>query len=124
MPEDRAAAGVQAPPAAARLVRQGFLEHPPHGLAHALRGVIAVQPSVAELALELATLARPALVIVGAGDRLSLAPSRELAAALPRARLVVVEGAGHVVNLAQPAAFNAALVEFLGQVAGNHTDRT
>src|SRR5438067_1734092 len=32
-------------PAAARLVRRGFLEHPPHGLAHTLRGVLAAEPS-------------------------------------------------------------------------------
>src|SRR5205807_4856037 len=68
-------------PQAARLVRQGFLEHPPHGLAHTLRGVIAVQPSVDELAPRLRDIVQPALVIVGAGDGLSLAPSRALAAA-------------------------------------------
>ena len=98
---------------AARLVRQGFLEHPPHALAHTLRGVIAVQPSVSELAPAAARLAVPALVIVGAADLLSLAPSRALAAALPDARLVVVEDAGHVVNLARPAAFNAAVEDFV-----------
>jgi len=103
-------------PEAARLVRRGFLGHPPHGLALTLRGVLAAQPPVAELAPRLATLACPALVIVGANDRLSLAPSRELAAALPAARLVVVDGAGHVVNLARPAAFNAALEEFLAGI--------
>jgi pimeloyl-ACP methyl ester carboxylesterase len=103
-------------PAAARLVRQGFLEHPPHGLAHTLRGVIGAQPSVAELAPQLARVAAPALVIVGGTDRLSLAPSRALAHALPEARLVVVEGAGHVVNLADPEAFNAAVRDFLAAV--------
>jgi len=103
-------------PHAARLVRQGFLEHPPHGLAHTLRGVIAVQPSVEELAPRLRDVGQPALVIVGAGDRLSLAPSRALAAALPRARLVVVEGAGHVVNLARPADFNRTVEAFLAHV--------
>jgi len=112
-------------PAAARLVRRGFLEHPPHGLAHTLRGVLAAEPSLdelaprlAELAPRLAELARPALVIVGARDRMSLPASRVLAAALPRAELVVVEGAGHVVNLAQPAAFNRALEEFLAAAVG------
>jgi pimeloyl-ACP methyl ester carboxylesterase len=103
-------------PEAARLVRQGFLEHPPDALAHTLRGVIAAQPSVAELAPRLADLAEPTLVVVGERDRLSLAPSRALAAALPHATLVVVEGAGHVVNLARPAAFNAALEEFFDAV--------
>src|SRR5439155_14083990 len=103
-------------PGAARLVRQGFLEHPPHGLAHTLRGVIAAEPAVAELRPRLAALRLPVLVVVGGEDRMSLAPSRELASAIPRARLVVIEGAGHVVNLAQPAAFNAAMEEFLQHV--------
>src|SRR5438093_3663572 len=64
-------------PAAARLVRQGFLEHTPRGLAHTLRGLVAVQPSVAELAPGLGALDIPALVVVGERDRLSLSPSRE-----------------------------------------------
>src|SRR5437763_916505 len=76
------------------------------------------EPSLDELAPRLAELARPALVIVGARDRMSLPASRALAEALPRAKLVVVEGAGHVVNLAQPAAFNRALEEFLAAAVG------
>jgi pimeloyl-ACP methyl ester carboxylesterase len=99
--------------AAGRLVRQGFLEHPPHALAATLRGLVATQPSVEELRPALARLALPALVIVGAEDRGSLEPSRELARTLPNARLVVVPGAGHVVNLQKPEEFNAALLEFL-----------
>jgi 3-oxoadipate enol-lactonase len=79
--------------------------------------VIGRQPSVGSLGAALASLHIPALVVVGAGDRMSLAPSRALAAALPDARLVVVEGAGHVVNLAAPAAFNAALDGFLREAA-------
>jgi len=98
---------------AARLVRQGFLEHPPHGLVHTLRGVLSKHPSVEELIPRLDALAMPVLVIVGDRDRGSLEPSRALAAALPAAQLVVVPGAGHIVNLAQPAAFNAALTTFL-----------
>jgi 3-oxoadipate enol-lactonase len=61
----------------------------------------------------LKAVAQPALVIVGDHDRLSLEPSRELAAALPRVRLVVVARAGHVVNLADPSAFNAAVEAML-----------
>ena len=52
-------------------------------------------------------------MIVGAADRLSLPPSRQLAAVLPEARLAVIENAGHVANLARPAEFNAALSTFL-----------
>src|SRR2546427_560390 len=98
-------------------VRRGAPAPPPPGLAHPPRGVLAGEPSLDELA-RLAELARPALVIVGARDRMSLPTSRALAEALPRAKLVVVEGAGHVVNLAQPAAFNRALEEFLAAAVG------
>jgi pimeloyl-ACP methyl ester carboxylesterase len=105
-------------PGAARLVRQGFLEHPPHGLVHTLRGVLAKQPSVEELAPRLGAFATPALVIVGDRDPGSLEPSRALAAMLPSAHLVVVPGAGHVVNLEQPVAFNAALAAFLDRLDG------
>jgi pimeloyl-ACP methyl ester carboxylesterase len=108
-------------PQAAKLVRQGFLEHPPHGLAHTLRGGIAEQPSVTELAPRLATLHQPALVIVGDRDRMSLEPCRGLASALPNARLAVIEGAGHVVNLAKPAEFNAELERFLDAVRRSTT---
>ena len=43
----------------------------------------------------------------------SLPVSRTLAERLPHAELRVIEGAGHVVNLAAPAAFDAALLGFL-----------
>lgn len=99
--------------AGAALVRRGFMEHRPEALAHVLRGVIARQPSIASLAPTLATVAIPTLVVVGARDRSSLAPSRDLAAALPAARLVEIPDAGHLVNLAQPAEFNAAVGAFL-----------
>ena len=97
----------------AALVRQGFLEHPPQGLVHTLRGVLAAWPSLDALAPTLATVRAPALLVAGERDAPSLGASRTLTAALPQARLVVVPEAGHVVNVAQPAAFNAALRAFL-----------
>jgi pimeloyl-ACP methyl ester carboxylesterase len=108
-------------PQAAKLVRQGFLEHPPHGLAHTLRGGIAEQPSVGDLAPRLAALQQPALVVVGDRDRMSLEPCRALASVLPDARLAVIEGAGHVVNLAKPAEFNAELGRFLDDLRRSTT---
>jgi len=98
----------------ARLVRQGMLEHPAHSLVHLLRHVLAEQRSAAELAPQLRELRIPALVVVGAQDRLSRAPSEVLARSLRGARLVVVPGAGHIVNLSAPREFNAALGAFLG----------
>jgi 2-succinyl-6-hydroxy-2,4-cyclohexadiene-1-carboxylate synthase len=100
-------------PEAARWVRAGFLEHPPHGLAGVLRGLLAQQPAVAEFAPALAGFELPALVLAGSRDRTSLQAIRELAGLLPGAVLEVIEGAGHVVNLAAPEAFTAALLRFL-----------
>lgn len=100
----------------AALVRRGFLEHAPHAMAHVLRGVIAVQPSAAALAPLVAELRTPTLVIVGARDRISLDASRAVAAAIPRARLVEIPDAGHLVNLARPSEFNAAVAEFLAEL--------
>ena len=101
---------------AAKLVRQGFLEHPPEALAAILRETIAELPRVGELADSLRELRIPTLVVVGTADRGSLDPCRELAHLLPEATLVEIEGAGHVVNLAAPAAFNEALEAFLARL--------
>ena len=99
---------------AAALIRQGFLEHSPRALAHTLREVIAVQPSIVDIGDAVRAIACPALVVVGDRDRLSQAPSALLAHTLPRARLVTIADAGHLVNVAQPAAFNAAVADFVG----------
>ncbi len=55
----------------------------------------------------------PVLVIVGADD-IAMPPSmaKILAEGLPDARLIVIPDAGHLSNLEQPEAFNAALEAF------------
>jgi 2-succinyl-6-hydroxy-2,4-cyclohexadiene-1-carboxylate synthase len=98
---------------AAGWVRAGFLEHDAQSLAHTLREYLAQLETVGELAGALARLAMPTLVIVGGGDAASLPTARELAAALPDARLALVAGAGHVVNLAQPERVSALIREFV-----------
>lgn len=102
-------------PRGAHLVRQGFLEHPPHGLVHTLRGVIAKQEAVDAIA-GLSSVRAPTLVVAGERDAASLAPSHALAARLPNARLVVIPNSGHVVNLASPRAFDAALGALLREL--------
>jgi pimeloyl-ACP methyl ester carboxylesterase len=96
----------------ARLVRLGFLEHPPYGLVHTLRGVIAKQPAVEEIP-SLSSVRAQTLVVAGERDAASIAPSHALATRMPSARLVVIPDAGHVVNLAQPAPFTDALAALL-----------
>lgn len=103
-------------PDGARLIRQGFLEHSAHALSSTLRRLLASQPDIASIQTQLAELDVPALLVVGSADTRSLAVTRQLEQALPDARLVVVQGAGHVVNLADAQAFNAALTDFLDRL--------
>ncbi len=62
----------------------------------------------------LATIACPTLVLVG--DDVRLTPpdlSREMAKAIPGARLVVVPDSGHLSTMEQPQVVNRALVEWM-----------
>jgi 3-oxoadipate enol-lactonase len=59
----------------------------------------------------------PALVIVGQDDTLTPPDvARKLANGLPRARLAVIDKAGHLANAEQPGAFNDVLMAFLAGV--------
>jgi proline iminopeptidase len=61
----------------------------------------------------LATLAMPALVIEGAQTITTLTSPREWAAAMPNARLLLFESAGHANWLDQPGKFSRAVGTFL-----------
>jgi 3-oxoadipate enol-lactonase len=62
----------------------------------------------------------PTLVVVGADDRLTPPEvAREIASEIPGAALQVIPDAGHLANIEQPDAFNAAVLPFLRRhVAG------
>lgn len=77
-------------------------------------GFVPVAPAaVPEDATELAGIATPTLVIWGSEDAVfPLARGRALAAALPRAELLVLEGAAHPCYLDEPEAFHRRLVAF------------
>lgn len=56
----------------------------------------------------------PSLVICGDEDQLTPPTvARQMASLIPNAELVILEQAGHLSNIEQPAAFNAALLGFL-----------
>jgi pimeloyl-ACP methyl ester carboxylesterase len=56
----------------------------------------------------------PTLVVTSDEDRLYPAALAEhMARRIPGARLAVIHGAGHLSNLEQPEAFNAAVLPFL-----------
>lgn len=56
----------------------------------------------------------PVLVVAGSDDQITPAVGmEEMARAIPDAKFVLIKDAGHLSPLEQPAAFNAALAEFL-----------
>jgi pimeloyl-ACP methyl ester carboxylesterase len=81
------------------------------GLARAARGMLTQRD--ARVIESLPDIKAPAVVIVGANDTPFLAASDYMAAKIPGAKKVVIEGAGHSANIDQPAAFNRALLDFL-----------
>jgi pimeloyl-ACP methyl ester carboxylesterase len=85
------------------------------GLAKAARGMLTQK--TADVMNSLPTIAVPSLVVVGANDKPFLAASDYMAAKIPGAKKVVIPDAGHAANIDQPAAFNAAVVEFLDSLS-------
>ena len=86
----------------------------PGGQAAALRGM-ALRPDARDI---LARFGGPVLVVVGADDVLTPpAKARAMADLVPGAELVEIPGAGHLANLEQPEAFNAALGRLLARGA-------
>ncbi|MCC6418913.1 MAG: alpha/beta fold hydrolase [Gemmataceae bacterium] len=84
------------------------------GLAHAARGMLAQVDSRVIESLE--KIAVPTLVLVGENDTPFIGAAEYMAAKIPGARKVVIPGAGHAANIDQPAAFNAAVEEFLASL--------
>ena len=81
------------------------------GLAAAARGMLAQRD--ARVIESLPAVSVPTLVLWGADDESFVNPGEYMAKKIPGAVRVVIPGAGHAVNLDQPAAFNAAVIEFL-----------
>jgi 3-oxoadipate enol-lactonase len=67
-----------------------------------------------DLRAALKTIAVPTLVLSGSKDKNAPAPTMaKMASYIPSAEYIDIEGAGHLANLERPAAFNAALDQFL-----------
>ena len=94
-------------------VRRLIKQQSPEAIRGAIRRMIARPDSFASL--KDATM--PALVVVGEEDTLTpVDESRKLVAALANAELAIMPRAGHLSNLEQPEAFNAALNAFLSRL--------
>jgi pimeloyl-ACP methyl ester carboxylesterase len=100
----------QPDPAVMKEVRSLISEGTPAGVAAAQRGMAKRPDSTPTLA----AIACPALVVVGAEDTLTPpAESEKMAKAVKGAKLVKVPHAGHLANVENPAAFDAALGAFV-----------
>jgi 3-oxoadipate enol-lactonase len=100
-------------PAVAERVRALVAANPPEGIAAALVAMAARSSTTRALP----EFRFPVQVIVGAEDLVTPPGSaRLMASAVPGARLAVVPSAGHLSNLENPAAFEAALLPFLREM--------
>ena len=103
---------------------QQLQEHSARGAALTLRGVQMRRPSPWDLRDRLARMTVPALILHGDEDRPALATGVFLKQTIPTSGLVVLPRTGHTANLEEPAAFNAAVEDFIVTVdAGRWTRR-
>jgi pimeloyl-ACP methyl ester carboxylesterase len=91
-------------------------EHSVTGMAMTLRGVLAARPSLWHLVDGLRGLNVPTLLVAGDEDTPCLEPNLFLKATMPDAALCVLPRVGHLVNLEEPALFNAIVFGFLAAV--------
>jgi pimeloyl-ACP methyl ester carboxylesterase len=100
---------------AASQAAMGFERHRDvDALARAVRGFLAQFDGRVMEAIDGVDV--PALILVGADDEPFLPASKVMANKLRHSSLVVLDGAGHIANVDQPAAFNDAAVAFLRQL--------
>jgi 3-oxoadipate enol-lactonase len=100
-------------PALVSRVRDLILGNPPRGIADALAGLA----SRADSTPNLREVRVPTLVVCGEEDALTPpADAEQLQRGIAASRLALIPQAGHLSNLESPAAFNRALLEFLGEV--------
>lgn len=104
-------------PKARELIRAGFLEHAPWSLASILRLGLAALEDVEQSRDQLRALRVPTRIVVGGDDIGSVTPCRQLSTLIPDAKLSVLEGAGHIVNLARVSEFNEELRKLIDQVS-------
>jgi pimeloyl-ACP methyl ester carboxylesterase len=81
------------------------------GLARAARGMLKQRD--ARIIDSLPSIAVPTLVLVGEDDVRYHAGTDYMAAKIPNAQKVVIDGAGHAANIDKPDEFNAACLQFL-----------
>jgi pimeloyl-ACP methyl ester carboxylesterase len=92
--------------------RRQLAEHSATGQALTMLGVMRRRPTIFALEDALDTLEVPTLVIIGDEDEPCVDAAVFLKRHIPSAGLLILPQSGHAVNLEEPAAFNAAVLEF------------
>jgi 3-oxoadipate enol-lactonase len=87
--------------------------HDAKGSANTMRGFQAGRPSIYTLTEAIRKAATPALIICGDEDDSCVEPSLFLKKHLPAAGLTFFPKSGHVLNLEEPALFNAMVERFI-----------
>jgi pimeloyl-ACP methyl ester carboxylesterase len=104
--------------------KQQFADGSAKGHAMTMRGVQGTRQPFFERTAELEKIAEPMLVIIGDEDESTHGLAVHLKKHVPRAGVLELPKTGHTINLEEPAAFNAALQDFLHAVErGRWPDR-
>jgi len=90
--------------------------HDSKGSANTMRGFQGGRPSIYTLTDAIKKVPTPALIICGDEDDACVAPSLFLKKHLPAAGLTLFPKSGHVLNLEEPALFNAMVERFIALV--------
>ncbi len=96
--------------------REQLAGHSAKGSANTMRGLQAERPSLFDLKDAMAGIAAPTLVLTGDEDWPCLLPGVMMKETIPSAALVVMANCGHTINIEEPDAFNAIVLDFLAQV--------
>lgn len=91
-------------------------EHPAHAAAKTLRQVQAGRASLYEVEAQLKSLSKPTLLIVGDEDEPCIDVNVWMKRLMPNAQLAMFPGAGHALNLEEPALFNTVVERFITSV--------
>ena len=93
-----------------------FREHSAQGMGRTVSRYQALRPSLEESAAQLAQIKLPVLLALGDEDEPCLETNLFLKRTIRSAGLWICPNTGHAINLEEPAAFNAAALEFFGAV--------
>jgi pimeloyl-ACP methyl ester carboxylesterase len=107
--------GLQPDLPAARAAARAIAAQRPHGVAHFARGLGKPAPPAID---RLPDIPHPTLVLVGEKDLPFRGAAELMASRLPRAEHRVIPDAGHMPNIEQPEAFDAAVIDFLRRLPG------